>query len=244
MSRLISLTVADKPEKAVHLIKSFERHEHTFVVLGAGQPWHGGDMVSYGGGQKIVLMKEYLNSNVFDDDDIILFTDGFDSFVCAEPTEFLKKWKQFRCDIVFGAESVNWPGFVNGQEKHSSNKTRFVYLNSGGYIGRANALKYLFNSKEITNSDDDQGYCQELFVTNSVEQTQERKWSVCLDVKKRIFCCLSDHIKNQDVKKLKFANDGPSIWHVAETNSYPLQLHGNGPGKDFWFKCVKEEKLQ
>lgn len=235
--RLITLTVADKPEKASILLSSLRHYGHDFHVLGAGQPWHGGDMKSFGGGQKIVLMKEFLNAQTFTDDDIILFTDGFDSFVCGSPEDFLVKWRQFQCDVVFGAESVNWPGYVKDQPKQ---KNRFQFLNSGGYIGRANSLKRLFNSKHIQNSDDDQGYCQELYV----EALQKGDCVVRLDVDKRIFCCLSDHLSGLEKDKvtlLKF--EQRRLWHLGETNSYPLQLHGNGPGKELWFQMAQQEKF-
>jgi hypothetical protein len=234
--RLISLTVGDDPQKAKVLTQSFEKFGHTeYHVLGAGEPWYGGDMKSYGGGQKIVLMKRFLNSRSFSDDDVILFSDGYDSFVCGTPEEFLRKWRQYRCDIVFGSESVNWPGNVKTQPPVAN---RFQFLNSGGYIGLANVLKDMFNSKEIMNKDDDQGYCQQLYV----ESLEHKKWSIRLDFEKRIFCCISDHVRQwtaapSHMRPIRMVSE--NMYHVDETDSYPLQLHGNGPGKNIWVELSR-----
>lgn len=237
--RLITLTVGDDPKKANVLIESFKKFGHLdFEVLGAGKPWYGGDMKSYGGGQKIVLMKEYLNSKTFSDDDIILFSDGYDSFVCGTPDEFVQKWRQFRCDVVFGAEAANWPGNVKTQPQQPN---RFQFLNSGGYIGKANVLKEMFNSKEISNREDDQGYCQQLYV----ESLDHKKWNIRLDYEKRIFCCCSDHVRNWSLPShlRPIRQVAENIYHVDETDSYPLQMHGNGPGKNIWFELSRNAGL-
>jgi hypothetical protein len=140
-----------------------------------------------GGGQKINLMKEFLNSpppSVLRDgsdpsegwhtDDLILFSDGYDSTVHGTPADFIKKWQWFSADVVFGAESVNWPGQCKTQPPVSVG--RFRYLNSGGYIGRATVLRDMFNSRSLADYEDDQLYCQELYAA----ATTAGKWNVKL----------------------------------------------------------------
>jgi hypothetical protein len=245
--RVIPVTVGDNAEKARILTDSLQKYNHgTCYVLGDGKPWKGGTMAGPGGGQKINLMKEFLNSpplgeqNGWTENDLILFSDGYDTNICGTPDDFIRKWKWFGGGnvVVFGAESFNWPGQCTTQPT-TYVTGRFKYLNSGGYIGRASALREMFNSREIDDAADDQLFCQELYASG--------QWNVKLDHLKEIFCCLSDHIRehrlagcrieNWPVKNV--ASDGKKeIYFVMETQSYPLQLHGNGHAKEIWREII------
>lgn len=244
--RVIPVTVGDDARKAHLLTESLARLGHEpCVVLGDGEPWKGGTMQGPGGGQKINLMKRWLNSrDDWTDQDLVLFSDGYDTTVHGSPVDFIKKWKWFqapassaapvRGTVVFGAESVNWPGPCTNQPPVSSG--RFRFLNSGGYIGPATVLKEMFNSANIEDHEDDQLYCQRLYASGL--------WPVCLDIRKDIFCCLSDHLKDsspvnclsdhRDRRDRRSSGSKREIYHVPETDSYPLQLHGNGVAKKLW----------
>ena len=221
--------------KMTRLIRGFfligSKFGHEYKILGVGVPWLGGNMmIGPGGGQKINLMREFLNSQTFSDEDVILFTDGYDTNVCGSPDEFIQKWKLFDCDVLFGAESYNWPGECKTQP--DQNGSRFKYLNSGGYIGKATVIKEMFNANEIQNHADDQYYCQCLFVS--------KRWNTKLDARKEVFCCLSDfRYSPNNVKNI--SSNGQQLYFVSETQTYPLQLHGNGDHviKDIWLKLVK-----
>jgi hypothetical protein len=252
-----AVTVGDDATKAHILTDSLRRYGHGECrVLGNGQPWLGGTMAGPGGGQKINLMKEYLNNpppadqregetKSWTENDLILFSDGYDTSVSGTPEEFIRKWKWFGADVVFGAESANWPGGCLNQPDVPG---RFKFLNSGGYIGRATVLREMFNSREIENHADDQLFCQELYASG--------KWKIKLDHRKEIFCCLSDHVREHRdaVQRGRFQdwpvkNIGPAgpgspgereIYFVMETQTYPLQLHGNGVSKNVWHDVIKK----
>ena len=146
-------------------------------------------------------------------------------------------------DVIFGAESANWPGQCTRQPEVPG---RFRFLNSGGYIGRAIVLRDMFNSRPIENHADDQLFCQELYAS--------RHWDVKLDYRKEIFCCLSDHVREHrqanargrrlldwPVKNIGSPYSGvgkQEIYFVEETETYPLQLHGNGVSKDVWHEII------
>jgi len=232
---LIPLTVGDDPSKAHCLLDSLRKYGHSeCCVLGAGEPWRGGTMAGPGGGQKINLMKRFLNGREFANTDLILFSDGYDTSVCGTPAEFIRKWRWFQADVVFGAESVNWPGQCTQQPQDVPG--RFKFLNSGGYIGRAVVLKEMFNSRDIADHEDDQLFCQELYSSG--------RWSIKLDNKKDIFCCLSDHVNARQEDAVKnvgpgsFSGSGREIYYVPETRNYPLQLHGNGVAKNVWLRLI------
>ena len=191
-------------------------------------------MQSAGGGQKIRYMREYLASREWKETDLILFCDGFDTNVCGTPEEFVNKWRLFECDVVFGAESFNWPGQCKRQPQLD---TRFTFLNSGGYIGRAVTLKAMFESSELTDSADDQLFCQECYIV-----APERGWNVKLDATKTIFCCLSDFRHNMPGAVKNIGTREQEVYFVQETQSYPLLIHGNGDNviKRHWIQLVGE----
>lgn len=246
---LYTVTVGDDREKARILLDSLRRYQHfhspdrdeEWAVLGAGRPWKGGSMAGPGGGQKINLMKEFLRSRIWTDEDLILFSDGYDTNVCGTPGDFIRKWKWFGADVVFGAEEANWPGQCTTQPTKNI-PGRFKYLNSGGYIGRARVLQEMFESRSISDAEDDQLFCQELYASG--------RWNVKLDHKKEIFCCLSDHIRehrlagsrteNWPVRNIASPSGPAEIYYIAETETYPLQLHGNGVSKSVWLEIINQ----
>lgn len=194
-----------------------ESHKSQLLpLIGVGKPWLGGTMEGPGGGTKVLYVRDFLNAREWADKDLILFSDGYDSNVCGTPEEFVGKWKLFQCDVIFGAESFNWPGQCREQPQLDS---RFTFLNSGNYIGYAKTLKKMFNSCPIRDADDDQLYCQRLYVL--------KKWNIKLDTQKQIFCCLSDfRHKPNAVKNIGTAER--EAYFCEETGTFALQLHGNG----------------
>lgn len=215
LTELHSVTVsAPDAGKARVLVASFEAHRHNFTVLGHGVQWQGTDMAGPGGGQKINMVREWLAS--VPDDEVVLFSDGHDSFVTAGPSEFLRRWRACGCDVLFGAEAANWPG---GNTEQPALATRFRYLNSGGYIGRAGVLKQMF-ATPVEDAHDDQLYCQNLYTS--------RRWNVKLDASKTVFGTLSDHVRGG--ARMVSHDD----FLIEETGTHPLQLHGNGPAKELW----------
>ena len=77
------------------------------INIGKGVSWRGGTMQGPGGGQKINLMKQYLSS--VSDDCIIMFIDGYDTFIAATRQETLNRYLGFDKEIVFSAEKTCWP---------------------------------------------------------------------------------------------------------------------------------------
>lgn len=155
-------------------------------------------------------------------------SDGHDSFVTGTPSEFVRRFREFDCDVLFGAESVNWPGqntqvaparralprwkltFTRAQQPEQV--TRYRFLNSGGYMGRAGVLRDMF-STPLRDSDDDQLYCQSLYTSG--------RWRVALDVHKRVFCPLADHV-GADAPPVRMQD--ATTFLVTDTATQPLQL--------------------
>jgi len=181
------------------------------INLGKGVKWEGGTMEAPGGGQKINLMKEYLHS--VPDSTIIMFIDGYDTFLAASKKEILYRYLNFNKDIVFSAEKICWPD-PSMAELHPPSHTECRYLNSGTYIGTAKALKS-FLSSPIKNHEDDQLYMQQAFLSN--------KYDVVLDVESYIFFCLSS-AENDALVSSEFIINKAS-------NCTTCVIHGNGGNK-------------
>lgn len=199
------LTVATDPEKGYKLLKK----NNNIINLGEGVEWLGGDMSKGpGGGQKINLVKKFLETS--NDNDIVMFVDGYDTFISASPNDILSRYFNFRKEIVFSSEKTCWP------DKSISDlfpeTGGYKFLNSGTYIGTVKALKELF-FLDIQDHEDDQLYAQKIYLKN-LDQ-------IALDYESYIFLCLSGLEESTSITK--------SNWIVnEETNCTTCVVHGNG----------------
>ncbi len=178
------------------------------VNIGKNKEWRGGTMQGPGGGQKVNLMKDYLST--LEEDTIVMFIDGYDTFISSTKEVILERYLGFNKDIVFSAEKTCWPD-KRLQELHPQSPTEYRYLNSGTYIGTAKALKNLF-SAPIEDYEDDQLYMQKAFL-NSQD-------NIALDVESYIFFCLAGAEKDIKIGKNFIVNKA--------TKCTTCVIHGNG----------------
>ena len=146
------LTVATDETKAHKLFSSAKKFDANIINLGKGVKWEGGTMEGQGGGHKINLVKEYIKDKA--DHDVILFLDGYDTFLTDHTDEIISRYIQFFHNIIFSSERFCWPDERYGSELKALNtdqNTPYQYLNSGMYVGRVDELKKLF-SAPISNS--------------------------------------------------------------------------------------------
>ena len=178
------------------------------INIGKNVEWRGGTMQGPGGGQKVNLMKKYLSS--IDEDTIVMFIDGYDTFISSNKETILERYLGFNKDIVFSAEKVCWPD-KSLESLHPSSHTQYKYLNSGTYIGTVKALKTLF-AAPIEDHEDDQLYMQKAFLRNQK--------NIALDVESYIFFCLAAAEKDIKISKNSIIN--------SATNCTTCVIHGNG----------------
>jgi hypothetical protein len=203
-------TVATDLEKAKQLTSSAKHNRIKVKVLGAKEDWTGGDIKNGpGGGIKINLLKKELYKHK--DDDVILFVDGYDVLLNDSLDNIVQTYLSFHSRVVFAAEKNCWPNkelqSSFAQTSHGNN-----YLNSGCYIGTAGELKRIL-ADEIQNSEDDQLYLQQRYLSS--------QFDITLDTHTKLFQCVSadeDNITITDDLKI----------HNIETDNYPKILHGNG----------------
>ena len=118
-----------------------------FLNIGKNVQWKGTDMSGPGGGQKINLLKNYINT--LPDSDVILFADGYDTFVNEPIEEIERRFLEFKCKALFAAEEWCWPDESLADSfpeatmdfKGVTQPSPYRYLNSGLFIARVDELK-------------------------------------------------------------------------------------------------------
>tara|TARA_Y100000389_G_scaffold56224_1_gene52131 strand:- start:295 stop:1053 length:759 start_codon:yes stop_codon:yes gene_type:complete len=112
-------------------------------VLGYGQKWTGFTM-------KYDLVSEYIKD--LDDQDIIVFLDGFDSLIMKEPQIAVNKFIKSGYKLLFSRERNTFFGIV---EQICGNCKDGLMANPGLYIGYVKYLKiFLKDMKKIRCKDD------------------------------------------------------------------------------------------
>lgn len=197
------VTVATDKNKASKLFKT-----PGVINLGEGVEWKGGNMaLGPGGGQKLNLLKNYLLH--VQDNDIILFLDGYDTFIHKSEEEILQRYFGFRKEIVFSAEKTCWPD--ESLKDLFPETGGYKYLNSGSFIGTAKEIKKLLELP-ILDEEDDQLYLQQRYLTG--------KYDIALDYESYIFLCMSG---------LEDSIGFDNGWIInEETNCTTCIVHGNG----------------
>jgi len=200
------------------LRESASRYGIPLKVLGLEKSWTGGEVARLenpGGGQKINLLKPYLQE--LDDDDILVFVDGYDVVFTANIERALEAFNDdFPKDVVFSAEKSCWPDskLANSYPKVDS---EYRFLNSGTFIGKVSELKKI-TEEEILDTDDDQ-----LYYTKKLLSGQ---YSMQLDSSCFIFQTIE--AAWDDIKYIhsKYDGRGDLINEVFDTR--PVMVHGNG----------------
>ncbi len=165
------VTVATAENEGLKLLKkSCDHFDIPLEVLGFGQPYHGN-------GTKIVYLMEYLKRQ--DPEEIVLFTDAYDSFFVRDVGGLEAKFREFDHPLLFSCED-NYYFRIQGVEhlflnpyyyykypKSESKYEKYRYLNSGGYIGYAKNILDLFDESGITKKmHSDQANLHKQFVRN------------------------------------------------------------------------------
>ena len=208
-SNYVMLTIGTDRSKMDALYTTSNRFNVNLVNLGEGVDWYGGNMAQgTGGGQKVNLVKKYLES--VPDGKVIVFVDGYDVMMFNNIERALSRFRYYDTDILFAAEKTCWPD--PGLADKFTGDTPYKYLNSGCYIGYAKYLREFF-SEDITDSEDDQLYMQRRFLSTNLD--------VQLDSKNEIFTCLNG------TEEFLECNFGKRLIN-RETSTDPIFLHGNG----------------
>jgi hypothetical protein len=150
-------------------------------------------------------IKDYLIRDYAADlhsDELIFFTDGYDTIFMAGEDEITRKFLEFKKDLVFSAETACWPDQSLAAKYPVYDNSPYKYLNSGGFIGKAGFIKELLNDNSF-------------FADEKFEYSNQYLWAhlylrgdkeIGLDSKCNLFCTFSpeigqEHFLPEDVGK-------------------------------------------
>jgi hypothetical protein len=157
------------------------------ITLGFGKKWTGFKM-------KYIEVYKYIQN--LDDDEIIVFIDGFDSKINKNPQLALNLFKQMKCGILFSEDSN-----VNEKKKYIFGECRGTIINSGLYMGYVKYLKILLPKMINMKCQDDQ---------RNINQACHNHNFIKIDTKKLIFENLKPKTKPSNAIFVSFPGS-PSI---------------------------------
>lgn len=205
MNSLIAVYSFGTDETKCELLKkSAEHFGYNLTIEGIGQNY-------LGHGLKIKNFKKFCEAQ--DPDTVVMFVDAYDVIFVQPPEVLYNKWqKLFDNTVVFNAETNCHPDVELADEYPTPENSRFKFLNSGVYMGRAkDVLKLL--PEELQDTYDDQRYFVDKFLYNNPEK------SISLDYNTELFMpiCYAVTSVRYDLNGL----------YNSEINTYPCLLHAN-----------------
>ena len=200
------VTVATHSERYLPVLDQQSKDKNmTLVKLAVGKKYTGHFM-------KDLEMLDYLKSSSVNDEDIVVFVDGFDTLLLANKKEIIEKFKSFDCDILLSIENVGSLSFI-----HSAvfQKVKGKFINTGLYMGYAKALK---------------DFLQEMYTQEFDKSSNQKTWAnylekkndysrIALDSNSDIFLNYSFTTTNKIISKNK---------RVYLDESVPCFIQGNG----------------
>ena len=210
----------DNNECCKRYTKSCHKYGANPIILGMGKKWLGGNMMrGRGGGHKINLLREYLNTIPLDNNHIIVFTDCYDVIMNNNINILIEKYKNlFDKKIVFAGETFCWPDqSLNSRYPNNTNNILTRYLNSGLFIGYSNDIKKILTSN-IPDDSDDQLYYTHLFFKHN---------NITIDYNTDLFLCLNGLTDKINIDKSKCC--------LLYNNNRPIFIHGNGANNIKYF---------
>jgi len=130
---------------ATHSQGTFEKlinnpFDTNVTVLGWGKPWKGFS-------DKIKGVREHLDT--LDDNDILVFMDGWDSYINKDPSHIEELFNNMECDILV-SKDYNTTKQIFGSCQNN------ITANSGMYMGKVKSLKVLLSNIINLKCKDDQ----------------------------------------------------------------------------------------
>ncbi len=214
------ITVATHSTPAFEIFRaSAEHHGISLEVLGWGKEYTSHNC-------KSLWLIEYLET--LPEDEIVLYSDGYDAFFVAPESEILMKFKQFDHPFVASAEQnlnveANFFTKLSTYLKLKKGTKPYQFLNAGQWIGRAGAAKEILN---LTISPDHFDQSKQNDQSTLNQYFAQNPNALKLDDTHQIFSCTAGRtgLTKQDytVKDDRVINNitgtKPAIMHFAGKN--------------------------
>lgn len=199
---------------------------------------------SYSGNRvKDELLRSYLAG--VDDEEIVLFTDGYDTLMLAGEDEILEKFERAGTDLLVSAETYCFP-WEELAGQYPVTDSPYRYLNSGGMIGRAGFIKELLDREVVIPSDKFEWSNQYVWAIRYLQDTTQMK----LDTQCEVFCtgspevtffALSEADRENPIAYIRsyhewfyrnFSVEDGRVFNRI-TGTYPCNMHFNGRSGGF-----------
>uniref|UniRef100_A0A8C5UIY0 PLOD1-3-like GT domain-containing protein n=1 Tax=Malurus cyaneus samueli TaxID=2593467 RepID=A0A8C5UIY0_9PASS len=162
-NKLLVFTVATKETDGFHRFMRTAKH-FNYTVLGKGEEWKGGELPnSIGGGQKVRLLKEGIESYADQEDLVVLFVECYDVIFAGGPEELLKKFREANHKVIFAADGLIWPD-KRLADKYPVVRSGKRFLSSGGFIGYAPSINRIVQQWNLQDNDDDQLFYTKIYI--------------------------------------------------------------------------------
>ena len=191
------------PQKCELLQKSADKFGYNLTIEGYGLKYTGH-------GLKIKNFKEFCKKQ--SPETVVMFVDAYDVIFVQPPEVLYKKWKELTKmqGVIFNAETNCHPDVELEGDYPRHEKSRFIFLNSGVYMGTAeNMLKIL--PEDIQDTYDDQRFYVDKFLNKDP--------NILLDYETELFMPLC-----YAVTSVRYDDKG---LYNKELNTYPCLLHAN-----------------
>lgn len=241
------VTVATDASKTKLLQRSCVAEGLQLVLLGLGERWTGHCM-------KLRLFKDWLLRTPVGDDDVVIFSDGYDTYCQHSVSEVLSRLKSFRRDTtIVSTELYLWPpsifhlrGFFDAAYEDSPQSARgdrgpnppYRYPCSGQYAGTKKSLIRVLEAMDFVDSDDDQGKLIECIGKHPTWFTLDHGTSLFQpnmytmeDHSTAIVAISRNKIRRVVNEDLTLRRDGgKTVLYNVRTKSSPCFLHANAVG--------------
>ena len=147
---MLLVSYGDDPKKIAYL-------RTPYINLGLGKRYV--DTFS-----KFEALRAFLEEKPLRDSDIVCFVDGYD--VVQRRTDldnFVSKFKDFKADLVFGAETYCWPSPWMAH-LFGPSETKYRFPNCGTYVGYVWAIRKMIEWDEYRQAFDDQGLVHDFYL--------------------------------------------------------------------------------
>lgn len=206
MSNLHLITVATHSERYLPVLDQQSKDKNmNLIKLAQGKKYTGHFM-------KDLETISFLGKEGVNDDDIVVFVDGFDTLLLAEQDEIIKKFKSFNCKMLLSVENVGGLSFIHNAVFQ---KVKGKFINTGLYMGYAGFMKSFL--EEMYQSDFDSKSNQKTWA-NFLERKGDCK-DIVLDIDSEVFLNYSFTTTN----RIKIKNK-----RVNLEDKKPCFIQGNG----------------
>jgi hypothetical protein len=220
LPRLHICTVASQETTGLKQLKhSCEHYNIHLEVLGLGQPYTGN-------GKKLIHLKNYLAS--IPDEDLVLFVDAYDVLILANKQTIIEKFLALNNPCIISAETNLHPYNKGFLRRYPKSPTKFRFLNAGSIMGYSCSLKHILNSMPpIIENQSDQKQITAYYLDHQSEILLDNQCDLFLTL-----CKISEEEIQIDKSR--------KVVHSLTTNTTPILIHGNGPGKPLYQKIYNE----